>query len=428
MRKPIGMYVSLLTMILLIHRTGNSQPDVGLKSQPCTLSRFLTSVAKGNLGYTAEKFNVSIAEAEYNASKVFPDPELSFVYSNNEDHRLQMGQSLETSLSYPVSFGKKRNTLMSLTRSEYELSQIVLDAYFQNLRAKAALSYFDALKNYRIYLLQLDIQNLMDKLAETDSIRFAVGDISEIDAMQSCQDARIQKSEVRQSLAYYRNSLVNLQLLQGDVTKDTLIHPADDFPHPERTFLLHDLLEKAKENRMDLLIAAKNNEISKKELKLLEAARAFEFNLESGYSFNSVVKNEIAPAPSFIGLSFGMAFPLKFSNLNKGTLEAAKTNITRNETLFREIENQVCAEVIQAFNDFNSHKEILSEFEKGLIDDAEKILTGKITSYQRGESGLIEVINARQSYTRLRLDYIETLNRYTTSLIGLELMTGFWDL
>ncbi len=405
-----------------------SQQEINFKSNPVTLSQFLLSVKKGNLGYIAGQFNVSIAEAEFKASKVFPDPEVSVAYSNNEDRTLQMGQSVETGISYSINTGNKRGAGISLARSQHELSQVILDAYFQNLRADASLSYFASLKNQKIYLLQENIYEQMSRLASTDSIRLKNGEATGIDALQSSLEARSQQTEVYQSLADMQSNLIDLMFLQGKRFSDTLDYPADNFPYKQRDLNLSELINKAVQNRADLLVAIKNKEVSEKNLNLLKANRAFEFSLETGYSYNSIVKNEIAPAPAFNGLSAGISFPIKFSNLNRGSLQAADLAVKQSQTIYEETELQITSEVLQAYCNFIVQNKKVEHYNLGLVGDADKILQGRIYSYQHGESSLVDVLNAQRTYIGLQLNYIEALFEYTAALIELERAAGIWDL
>lgn len=405
-----------------------SQQEINFKSNPVTLSQFLLSVKKGNLGYIAGQFNVSIAEAEFKASKVFPDPEVSVAYSNNEDRTVQMGQSVETGISYSINTGNKRGAGISLARSQQELSQVILDAYFQNLRADASLSYFASLKNQKIYLLQENIYEQMSRLASTDSIRLKNGEATGIDALQSSLEARSQQTEVYQSLADMQNALLDLMFLQGKRFSDTLDYPSDNFPYKQRDLNLSELINKAVQNRADLLVAIKNKEVSEKNLNLLKANRAFEFSLETGYSYNSIVKNEIAPAPTFNGLSAGISFPIKFSNLNRGSLQAADLAVKQSQTIYEETELQITSEVIQAYCNFIVQNKKVEHYDLGLVGDAGKILQGRIYSYQHGESDLVDVLNAQRTYIGLQLNYLEALFEYTAALIELERSAGIWDL
>lgn len=428
MKRILRSLILSLLLLASILNTAYSQKEISYKSNPVTLSKYLLSVMKGNLGYIAGQFNVSIAEAELKASKVFPDPEVSTSYANNEDRTLQMGQSVEAGISYPINLGNRRGAGIALARSQHELSQLMLDAYFQNLRADATLSYFASLRNQKIYQLQEDIYEQLSQLARADSIRLEAGEATGLDALQTSLEARSEMTKVYQSLAEMQNAFLNLIRLQGKIFSDTLDNPSDDFPFRQQDFNLSELINNAIENRADLLLAMKNKEVSEKNLNLLKANRAFEFSLEAGYSYNSIVKNEIAPAPEYNGVSAGISFPLKFSGLNKGALQAADLAVKQSQTAYEESELQITSEVIQAYNNFVAQNKKVDQYNRGLVEDAEKILEGRIYSYQHGESGLIDVLNARRTYSELKLNHIEALFEYTAALIELERVAGIWDL
>jgi cobalt-zinc-cadmium efflux system outer membrane protein len=421
---------SILSLMLLIpfSQVANSRQDIENNNNPFSLSVYLSGVIKGNLGYIAQQFNVSIAEAELKASKVFPDPEISVTYGNNEDRKLQMGQSVETGVSYPLNIGNKRKAGIELASSQHELSKLMLDAYFQNLRANAALAYFASLRDHQIYQLQLDIFDQLSRLAVADSIRLEKGETTGLDALQSSLASRSQQTEVFQSQADMQNSSINLLLLEGKKPSDTLYIPSDSFPYRQREFNLKMLISNAVTNRSDLLVAIKNREVSEKNLNLIKANRAFEVSLETGYSYNSVANNEIAPAPAYNSVSAGITVPLKFSSLNKGALQAADLAVRQSEVIYEETELQITSEVIQAYNNFIAQDKKVEHYNSGLVRDAEKILQGRIYSYRHGESGLIEVLNAQRTYIELQLNHLKALFDYTAALIWLERAAGIWDL
>lgn len=405
-----------------------AQQEVTFKINPVSLAGFLSGVVKGNLGYIAGQFNVSMAEAELKASKVFPDPELGMTYGYNEDRILKMGQSFEAGLSYPLNTGNRRGANIALAKSKYELSELILDAFFHNLRADAALSYFSTLRYQRLFSLQQDIYKQLSELARADSIRLASGEATGLDALQSSLEARSQLTKVYQSLAEFQNSSLNLMLLQGKKFNDTLDIPSQNFPVKKFDFRLNELVENAVNKRADLMVAIKNREVSEKNMNLIKANRAFEFNLEMGYSYNSIVRNEIAPAPAYNGLTAGVSFPLKFSSLNKGLLRAADLAVKQSQTIYEETELQIVSEVIQAYNNYVAQSKKVEHYNKGLAEDALKILQGRIYSYQQGESGLIDVLNAQRTYIELQLNQLNALFDFTSALIELERAAGIWDL
>jgi cobalt-zinc-cadmium efflux system outer membrane protein len=92
------------------------------------------------------------------------------------------------------------------------------------------------------------------------------------------------------------------------------------------------------------------------------------------------------------------------------------------------VELQITAEVTQAYYLYSAKEKQMEQYEQGLVANAEKILQGRIYSYQRGESGLIEVLNAQRTYNDLRKEYYETLNDYSSALVELERSAAIWDL
>ena len=52
--------------------------------------KFIETVQANNISYTAERFNVDIAETEILSSKAFADPELQFEYFDNGEAKRKM--------------------------------------------------------------------------------------------------------------------------------------------------------------------------------------------------------------------------------------------------------------------------------------------------------------------------------------------------
>jgi len=398
------------------------------KSVPQSLSEFLSGVSKGNLGYAAEQFNVNIADAQLKAAKVFPDPELSFSYSNNQDKTLFMGQGIDAGISYPISLGNKHGANISLAKSQKELAQTALDAYFQNLRAEATLGYFNAIRQKKLLDVQSEIYDRMNKLAQADSLRLKNGSINATDARQTKLEARSQQNLVFQADADFQNSLIYLAQLQGKNSSEVAISPSGDFPLQKRDFDLNTLIQSAIERRADLQVAIRNKEISEKQLRLLRANRAFEFSLSAGLSHSTEVKNEIAPAPAFNSYSGGISIPLKLSTLNKGEILAAREAIKQSETSLKDIQLQITTEVSQAWVAFKASEKQMLHYKNGMIDEATQILDARTYAYQRGETGISDLLNAQRTFNEVMTEYYDTLYQYAESLVNLEKAAGIWDI
>ncbi len=408
-----------ITMCLLAGSlAGSAQQMV-----PLSYRNYMEKVAEGNLEYAAERLNMNVSEAEVVASKVFNDPNLSVSYFNNENGSLQMGEGVEVELSKTFSFGK-RGANMALARSESELTKALLADYFRNLRAEATVSYLEALKQYELYKVKQNAYENIRQLAESDSVRFTLGKIMEIDAIQSRLEAGILKNELLQAETDLHNAFSNLNLLTGSVALDTLYVPDASLRISPRDFVLADLISTASMNRADLVAAMKNKEVASRALKATRRERNTDVDLSIAISKNARVHNEEAPAPPFTGVTAGIAIPLKFSNFNKGTVRAARFREQQAET---QALLQVQTEVMQAYRSYQSLTEQVSHYENGMLHAAREVIDGKIYSYNRGEVSLLEVLDAQRTYDDVQAQYIETLFNYSAALVELEKSAGVWD-
>lgn len=393
---------------------------------PLSYRGYMEKVAEGNLEYAAEKLNVPASEAEVTAAKVFNDPNLSVSYFNNENKTLQMGEGVEVELSKTFSFGK-RGANISLARSESELTKALLADYFRNLRADATVSYLETLKQAELYKVKENAYGNIRQLAESDSIRFSLGQIREVDATQSRVEAGILRNELLQAGAELRNAYSGLNLLTGTFSHDTLYQPEAVLRIDPREFVLADLISTANEGRTDLVAALRNQEVAVKALKVTRRERNTDIDLSLAVSRNARVYNEEAPAPPFTGVTAGIAIPLKFSNFNKGAVRAARFRERQAETQYKQALLQVQTEVMQAYRNYQSFSEQLRHYEDGLLREAREVMEGKIYSYNRGEVSLLEVLDAQRTYDDVQAQYIETLFNHSAALVELERSAGIWD-
>ena len=74
---------------------------------------------------------------------------------------------------------------MDLAANQKALTEALLDDYLRRLRAQATVVYLEAMRQQELYRVQLDSYDNIRRLAESDSLRFEAGEITEIAARQS---------------------------------------------------------------------------------------------------------------------------------------------------------------------------------------------------------------------------------------------------
>jgi cobalt-zinc-cadmium efflux system outer membrane protein len=398
------------------------------KTQILTFEEYLKNVRNFNIDYLAEKYNVDIADAYVKAAKVFPDPELSVSYANNQNWDVRMGYGVEAELSYTLELGRKRKARVRIAQSEKEMTAALLEDYFRNLRADATLAYLAALKQKRLYEIQKESYQQMFLLAQADSIRLHLGAIMEVDARQSKLEAAAMLNELHAGEGELQEILVQLLLFQGDKNMELPDSITGRLKYLKRTFDLPLLVTTAQNNRADLQAALKSGEVSQNNLRLTKANRAIDLGLNLGGGYSSIVRNEIAPAPEFWGVTAGVSIPLRFSNANKGALRAAQLSVAQSEKQYEAIELQICSEIVQAYNKYIITCRRVEHFDTGLLQEAEAIFQKKVYSYERGETSILEALNAQRTYNDIQVSYNETLYECAAALVELERACGIWDI
>lgn len=357
---------------------------------------YIKAVEQHNAAFLAERFNVAIAEANTAAAHVFNDPSFSIEYGNNQDWSLQMGQSVDVGLSYAFSLGNIRRARINVARSEEDFTRAALDDWFRNLKAEATLAWVQAQEARSLRDVKRSSWEGMQQVAASDSLKAVLGDGSPVDARQSRIEARALWGEYLAAEADYANALNTLSLFAGGMSftdvPEACILPGVPNCTPQ------EMMEMALEHRADLRAAELSRTLSKRNLALVRASRAPEIEMSAGYSYNTEVRNEIAPAPQFHGLSVSVAVPLKFSRFNKGERLAAERAVMQAEAAYEAAQQQIISEVQQALVAWLAAKRVAQECSDSMLEDASSVLESRRAAYLQGDSSLLDYLMAVRIY------------------------------
>lgn len=419
---------TILGVLLVFCLSAFAQTDTMTNKRPINFNDFLHRLGQHNLNYAAELLELDIAMAEAEHVKIFQDPTFSFEATDNGQRRMQMGYEFESSLEWTLELGGKRKARINAAQSRIELTKILLSDYLRNLRADASLHFLNAIKEKNILNVKINSYETVKKLADSDSIRFQLGDIMEIDARQSKLEATSLFNEMIQQGADWENALYEINALIGNQELASLYIPSGQFSNLDKTYELQNLIAIAQENRSDLKAALQDKNLNQDLLKLIKAERKTDLALSFGIGNATLVTNEIAPTPAFTSVKAGVAIPLKFSNKNKGGLKAAQYAIQQSEISYKANEINIKTEIYQAYAQYEASKKQIKQFDMELLQSAQRILDGKKYSYQRGEASLLEVLNAQRTFNEVQETYYETQYTYGASLIELQRVIGIWDI
>ena len=413
----------IIGITLLLSVTNKVQAQ---EKEVLNFEEYLSLVGKKNLGYAAQKYNVGMAEASIQTASMFPDPQLDLETTNNGITE-NMGYVYGASVGWTLEMGGKRKARINLAKDQAELSKIQLQDFFRNLRADASLSYVEALKSKAILEVQQDSYKNILQLAKSDSIRYRLGTISLVTSKQSKLEAASLLNEVYQAESAEQQSMTGLAVFLSD-GKITDRNVAGDFNAFNRDFNIDDLLIQALNTRADLLAAKQNTQVAKSQINLEKANRKIDLGINAGAERHTEATNEIAPSPTVNAVKLGISIPLKFSNRRNADLKIAEMAHSQAELEYHQAEQAIQAEVMQAYQQYRATQKQVKQFHNGMLTEAKSILDGITYSYKRGESSILEVLNAQRTYNGVRKDYYQALADNAAALIELERRSGIWDI
>ena len=424
MKQKDKILLIILVLLIFAGEAILAQNDTAFIKQPVNMNQFLQVVSENNLEYAAEKYNVQISEAAIEMARVVPDPTFSFDWLENREQKTRSGFGYSSELGTTVEFGKRRARI-GLAESELSLTQSQLDDYFRNLRADAALVFLEAEKQNQLYSIKQKSYLTMKKLADADSIRLVLGSIMETDAIQSKLEAGMLLNELLQVAAGRWNALYELNLIAGVTTLDTLFTPLIQMNGILRNFDLNNLIELAVQNRSDVVSARLFMEVSAKNTTLVKRERNMDLDLKLGFENDYSIPNSGSGAKI---ISAGVGIPLKFSNFNKGEIDAAEFFEQQTKKQYTFVAQKITTEIVEAYQYFLSTEKQVINFQENLLKQSEHVLKGKIYSYDRGETSLLEVLNAQRTFNEIQSSYIEILVDNHMAIIELERAAGIWDI
>lgn len=241
-----GLLAGLLFLRPQVLTAQTAQPP-SATVPPISLSfdAFLAEVAQNNLEYAAQRYNVSIAEAQVAQARVFPNPVLGADGSRDISGQ-NMPSILGVSLTQTFLTGGKHRAGIEVAEGNYRVAGSTVEDFFRNLRAAAANGFIDALAAQLIVQQKKLSGEALDRLVEANEKRFRVGDLAEIDLTQSRVEAQQFHSELLAAEANLQTAAIGLSQFLGKERGSVTVRPEGRLEEiPPRTFGLSELVEEA---------------------------------------------------------------------------------------------------------------------------------------------------------------------------------------
>lgn len=386
-------------------------------AQEISYGEYMQRVMEGNIALTAKRLDIDIADAHLKGSKTFNDPTLAVTYTNNEDWSKKLGQGIEVELSRTFMFGVRKNRI-NMADSERRLTAALFEEYMRNFRADATLAYLEHLKANMLLAEAKEILNDLEEIASNDSMRFIRGDIAESGWLESRMAMGIARNAMLETEAGCNNTAIKMGYFMGSLNGAESLRGNGTLEMSEEAAPIEHYINNALAHRADIVVALSRADVAEAVKRFNKAQRRPELNAVLGATYNIA-------RPDFTTLKAGIAVPLKFSNLNKGTRIADEILVQQANIEVEEARLLVQADVMQAYNSFLYAVKQTETFTDKMLSDMRRVVEGKKKAYELGEIPFIEYLIVERDESEMRREYIEALFGKAAAWVELQRATGF---
>ncbi len=123
---------------------------------------------------------------------------------------------------------------------------------------------------------------------------------------------------------------------------------------------------------------------------------------------------------SYTGFEVGLSIPIWLPFEQKGKIEMAQARQTEIEWQQKSIELDMKQQIEHACHSYKSSKQIIDRYNETMSTKSQKLQQLSLKAYQLGESDLLNLINAQQTYLLNQKRYLTALRDYYLQLAQLE--------
>jgi cobalt-zinc-cadmium efflux system outer membrane protein len=420
----LRLSVSLLLIIAATNIHAQTADTLQL-TFPETENLFL----RNNLSLLAAQYNVDISKAYRRQAACWDNPVLSTDQNMYDGrffrHKTVAGQQygqVYIALQQLILTAGKRNKLIRLADDNILTAEQQFNELLRNLQFVLATGFnnMDQLwQTHRIYENEI---NAMQKMVAGMDEQLKAGNISQKDNIRVRSLLYSLQSDQADLLRQITDIQKDLKVLLN-VTDSVFIVPLVNPVIPENGMTLQALLDSAKANRPDFLLARvsllaqQHNLLYQKSLVTPDLTVGLEYDHASNY------------IPNYYGLAISL--PLPVFNRNKGNITAATYGIKQAETGILQLRNQVERDITAAYNKWLIAAGINNAATGELGTSYDTLMQHMIASYGQRQVTLIEFtdffdayretgIKRQQQRTNLRNAAAELNYTTGTTIINLQ--------
>lgn len=321
---------------------------------------------------------------------------------------LGVSQSLEFPgkriLRGKIATTESQEILQDIDLLKLDIIFLVKEVFYDLLLAQEKLQYAE------------QDQQLAQDFLQKAELKYSAGDVAKVEALRAQVEASKAANEVRVAQNDVRLATARLNFLLAK-KKYAPLKIQGALKRPRSRIDLDTLIQRALMIRPE--IKRLNLTLEKEGLQKKQAYMSYLPDFDLGLS-----KHWIEGEGNFWDFALSLPIPLFFWQPIKGEVAEAQANIASLQREAEHLKNAITLEVEEAHMNAVTAQNQITLFEEEIITQAEEVYNMFLFSYQEGEIGSIELIEARRTLLEARKSYADALYNYGIALAALEKSIG----
>ncbi|MBB6332177.1 cobalt-zinc-cadmium efflux system outer membrane protein [Chryseobacterium sediminis] len=377
-----------------------------------------------NLDLIAQKLEISQAEARTVQAKYWPNPTLSIsevnlwrTYDIEEQPAIVGNWGKNTQISAEIeqviqTAGKRRKNI-ELQKIEVEGEKYELQEVLRELKKTLRNTITEILYNQeqqKIYQGQIAS---IEKLTKSYNNQLNLGNISKAEYVRlKAQEIEFKKKliSLKQEIEDQQVELKALLMLPSQ----TYLVISDSFVMPEKQLSELEVtqwMEKANENRPDIMISKNKEKHAAKNLEIQNAMKTPDVAVSIGYDRGGNIMKD------FIGLGVSMDLPI--FDRNKGNIQEAKLEIEKSKLETRKNMLKSENEIVSVFRNYIRTQQVSEEIDESYESTLDGLLVSHEKNFRLRNISMLEYMDFLDTYIGNKMIILDTkkeLNQYYENL------------
>jgi cobalt-zinc-cadmium efflux system outer membrane protein len=393
-----------------------------------SLDQVIEEAVSRNLRLLAERFNITIGEARIIQARLRPNPVLSLGgnYLDALGSGFDPGASAAgpTEVNARVDFllerGGKRKERIAVAEATRAVAELDLLNSTRTLILDVQTAFSDVLVAVESVRLANSSLTAFNQIVAVNRTRVQAGDLAKVELVRSEVAALQFRNQVRQAELRLRLAKNRLQSLMGRTVFSPTFEIIGDLRRDNTPRREPDILQQALAARPDLISLRRDQARSLAEIRLQLAQGKVDYSIGAGYN------RQLNVGPGRRGDSLGVFFslPLPVFNRNEGEIERARREQAQIEARIRAVEQEIAADVANAFQQYATAQTLLQSIETDMIDQATRVRDVIDFSYRRGEATFVELLDAQRTFIETAQALNEARAEFAKSLFLIDAISG----